>query len=102
VQCKYSEDYTAIGKKMLSEVNIPSLIHEYRADGYLLVSNSTLSAPLTLQFERFQKDCKFGYRYDFWDGDRFLVRIGYQSSLWPAFFPAYNKFMTEIEEKAVV
>lgn len=102
VQCKFSENNTAVGKALLFDVNIPSLIHEYRADGYLIVSNSTLSSRLTDQFERFQDGCKFGYRYDFWDGDEFLERIRVQPTIWPTYFPEFNKVMKQLEKKTKI
>ena len=100
VQCKYSKTNTAIGKGLISEVNIPSLVHEYVADGYLLVSNTTLSSRLTDQFERFQKDCKFNYQYEFWDGDEFLERIQLQPAIWAEYFPVFNRFVKTVERRA--
>lgn len=102
VQCKYSKEEKALGKALVSDVNIPTLIHEYAADGYLLVSNSTLTSRLTEQFEHLQRDCKFGYKYEFWDGDEFRERIRVQPSVWPEYFPIFNRRMKELEKLAKV
>lgn len=60
IQCKFHE--TPIGKSKISDVNIPSLIHEHGADGYLLICKTIANKRLTEQFENLNKNCKFGYK----------------------------------------
>jgi hypothetical protein len=49
VQCKFHEGI--ITKKHLSSVNIPTLVHVSRADGYLLVCKREVGPSLTAMFE---------------------------------------------------
>jgi hypothetical protein len=95
VQCKYSTG-GSVGLGAISDVDIPTLIHEYAAAGYLLVSNATLSSPLTEKFEHLQDNCRFGWSFKFWDGDAYLERIRVQPSVWPEYFPTYDWFMKEL------
>ncbi len=62
VQCKFRRGN--ISKSHLSDVNIPSLIHEYGADGYLLVCRKSVNSSLTNMFENLRKNCRFGYSYE--------------------------------------
>jgi predicted helicase len=61
VQCKF---YTnSVQKKELSTINIPSLIHEYRADGYLLVCKNDVGAQVRQMFKQLNDNCRFSYDY---------------------------------------
>lgn len=73
VQCKFHE--RNVGKSLLSDVNIPTLIHEYGAVGYLLVVKTDVVNELQKSFENLNKSCKFGYRYEIWKGDEFTEKL---------------------------
>jgi len=73
VQCKfYNRD---LRKSDLSNVNIPTLIHEYGANGYLLVTKKGVVNTLQTMFENLEKNCILGYEYKLWTGSVFLDKI---------------------------
>jgi predicted helicase len=90
VQCKFHE--RAISKRELSSINIPSLIHEYRADGYLLICKNGATSTVTEMFEKLRRNCRFGYGYRIWDGNIFIQKIMGSNQLLEQYFPKYYKF----------
>ncbi len=91
VQCKFQEQ--AVSKSDLSNANIPTLIHEYGADGYLLICKGKASNTVTGMFERLNAECRFGYKYAIWEGEQFRKRVLIKESLMPQFFPEYAEFL---------
>ena len=53
VQCKFYDK--AVSKTQLSTINIPSLIHEYGADGYLLICKNDVTSKVSEMFENLEK-----------------------------------------------
>ncbi len=96
IQCKFYDK--SISKKHLATVNIPSIIHEYGADGYLLVCKNNPSQKVTEMFENFRKNCRFKYNYWIWEGRELLNRIQIKDNLLKQYFPKYYKF-TEYKER---
>ena len=96
VQCKFYD--TAISKTHLATVNIPSLIHEYGADGYLLVCKNNPAQKVTEMFEDFRKNCRFKYSYWIWNGRDLLGRIQIKDKLLKQYFPEYYNFTKSIEK----
>ena len=92
VQCKFYS--RSVSKSHISDVNIPSLIHEYKADGYLLICKTTAQSELTRSFELLSQNCKFGYRYEIWTGDEFGLKVFDIKPLVEKYFPDfyYNYF----------
>jgi predicted helicase len=90
IQCKFHE--RAISKKELSAINIPSLIHEYRADGYLLICKNGATSTVTEMFEKLRRNCRFDYSYQIWDGSYFIQKIMSNNQLLEQYFPKYYKF----------
>lgn len=89
IQCKF---YTnSLSKRDLATVNIPSLIHEYKADGYLLVCKNGVTSNVSNMFENFRRNCRFSYTYEIWTGVDFLRRIRSNNTLLEEFFPVYYK-----------
>lgn len=89
IQCKY---YTnSLSKRDLASVNIPSLIHEYAADGYLLVCKNGVTSNVSNMFENFRRNCRLGYTYEIWTGTDFLRRIRFSNEILEEFFPLYYK-----------
>jgi len=76
----------------LATVNIPSLIHMYNADGYLLVCKNRLTSTLTTMFEQLNEKCSFNYQYKFWDGNFFRSKLLLQTDLHQKFFPQYYEY----------
>ena len=76
VQCKFHEANISTDK--IADINIPTLIHSYNAVGYLLICKQKPTSKLTQLFERLEKECTFGYRYQILTGKRFLSRLSSQ------------------------
>jgi hypothetical protein len=91
VQCKFYEQ--AISKTHLSTINIPTLIHEYGADGYLLVCKGSVRSKVSEMFESLGEKCKFGYSYEFWPGNELKTRLLLKPVLIKRYFPEHNKFL---------
>jgi Restriction endonuclease len=88
VQCKFYEN--DLKKSDLADVNIPTLIHQYKADGYLLVCKQGIVNTLATAFEDLNKNCRFGYSYVIWTGQDFISRIHVApKELRKQFFPKY-------------
>jgi hypothetical protein len=93
VQCKfYARD---VSKSHLFDVNIPSLIHEYGADGYLLICKNHVTASLSTMIENLKDNCRFKYHYENWNGTNFLSRIRMKPRLIENYFPLHNAYLTD-------
>jgi len=90
VQCKFHEQ--PVSKSYLSTVNIPTLIHEYGANGYLLVCKNEVTSGVRTMFANLNDKCKFGYHYECWIGSDFKERLNLKHALVERFFPAYNAY----------
>lgn len=91
VQCKFHEK--TISKSDLADANIPSLIHQYGADGYLLICKGDVSSRVTEMFENLNDKCKFKYKYEIWQGEGFKSRLLFKRSLHKQYFPEYDEFL---------
>jgi hypothetical protein len=89
VQCKFHK--RTIGKHNISDVNVPSLIHEYNADGYLLVCRRDINSRLSDMFRNLKQNCKFKYDYEFWTGSELKDRIILDENVIQKYFPNYWK-----------
>lgn len=100
VQCKFHK--RTIGKHHLASVNIPTLIHEYNADGYLLVCGGNVSSAVSTMFENLRKRCKMDYSYMVWTGDEFSTQLYTQPPrpLIQKYFPEYYEFLQKQEAKS--
>ena len=72
VQCKFYE--RSVSPSDLADTNIPGLIHQYGAEGYLLVCKKNVTSGTVRMFENWRKNCKFGYQYKIWTGSM-LTRL---------------------------
>ena len=91
IQCKFYEN--SVSKTHLANCNIPTLIHEYNADGYLLVCKSGVTAGVSNMFENLNKNCKMNYDYDFWAGTQFLQKIMVAEDILAFYFPEYYHYL---------
>jgi hypothetical protein len=91
VQCKFYSG--AVSKANLSTVNIPTLIHEYGADGYLLVCKNDVTSKVSEMFENLERECKLGYCYAIWRGNELTRRIQFKPSLIERYFPEHYEFL---------
>lgn len=91
VQCKFYED--DLNKSNLSDINIPSLIEEYGADGYLLICKNGVTGPVSKQFESFRRNCRSGKHYLIWTGSQFLDKLIEHRDIIERYFPKYYKKM---------
>jgi hypothetical protein len=87
VQCKFHKK--TIGKADISDVNIPTLIHEHKADGYLLVCRREINSRLSDSFRNLRENCKFGYDYEIWTGSQLKDRIILDDKVIQKYFPNY-------------
>lgn len=97
VQCKFRDD--DINKSHLADINIPSLLHQYGADGYLLVCKKHYTAPVSDMLEGFNKECPFKRSYNKWNGSDLLQRVRLKAKLVEHFFPKYYAYSKLAEKK---
>lgn len=96
VQCKYYKK--SVGKQHIANVNIPSLIHEYGAEGYLLVCLNKASSKVTEMFENLRKNCKFRYSYEIWGKSVLTTNLLVMPNLLMKYFPEYSKKIDKIDK----
>lgn len=87
IQCKFYKN--SVSTKQLSDINIPSLIHQYNANGYLLICKNDVTKTTTNMFEALAQNCSFKYQYLIWTGEDFLERLYNLPSIQQQFFPKY-------------
>lgn len=94
IQCKFHNSNISTDK--IADINIPSLIHSYKASGYLLICKKRPTSKLTELFERLEHNCSFNYKYKILSGEQ-LIRLilGKRKSLWQQFFPKYYEYFTK-------
>lgn len=97
VQCKYRENNISPGE--IKEVNIPTLVHSYNADGYLLVCKSNPTAGTTSLFERLNEKCTNQYEYQVWNGDQFLRMCRVLEALHATYFSDYHDWILSIRKQ---
>jgi hypothetical protein len=97
VQCKFYDK--SVSKAELAKINIPTLIHEYGADGYLLVCKGNVTSTVSAMFESLREKCKMGYSYMIWTGNEFINQLYIQPPrpLIQKHFPEYYKFLQSKE-----
>lgn len=96
IQCKFYNE--SVGPSSLASINIPSLVHSYKAVGFLLVVKSDVTAGVTNLFERLRDNCKFGYQYEIWSGHMFVERLyNAPPSILKQYFPEYSAFVEQVE-----
>lgn len=93
VQCKFHD--ANISPTEINTINIPTLIHSYRASGYLLICKNRPTSGTTNLFERLNKECKHDYHYEYWNGTQFISKLLIQTNLHPVFFPKYDQFVKQ-------
>jgi hypothetical protein len=98
VQCKFWKK--SVSPSAIATVNIPTLIHQYSADGYLLVCKNNVTSGLTKMFDELLKNCRMQYRYIIWNGEAFktqLYTLRSESPLVQKYFPDYYQFVKSQE-----
>lgn len=100
VQCKfYARD---LKKSDLADINIPTLIHQYDANGYLLICKQGVINTLATMFEDLNKNCKLRYDYVYWTGAEFKEKILLANlSLQKQFFPEYYSNIEKLKNRSV-
>ena len=96
VQCKF---YKTLKKSNLDKINIPSLIEEYGADGYLLVCKNQVASGVTNTFENLRRNCRKGFKYEIWDGSVFAQKLYKTSALQEHYFPLFFDYKNSRAEK---
>ena len=85
VQCKFYNK--TVSKSHIADVNIPTLIHQYGANGYILITKGDVSSKLTEMFEDLQQNCSFGYQYLVWTGSQLVSKMRDKPALAQYYFP---------------
>ena len=100
VQCKFYSK--AVSKSELSSLNIPTLIHEYKADGYLLVCRNNVTSNVSTMFENLRTKCKMSYSYMIWTGSEFITQLLVQPPrpLIQKYFPEYYEFVQSKKKRS--
>lgn len=100
IQCKFYNK--SVAKGHLSTINIPTLIHEYNADGYLLVCKNNVTNNVTEMFKSLRDKCKMGYSYTIWTGSDFITQLYLQppTPLIQKYFPDYFQFLDKASKEA--
>ena len=89
IQCKFhNKNISTIN---ISDINIPSLIHSYKASGYLLIVKERATSKLTNLFERLEENCKLDYKYMIWSGEQFkrIILGKSKPNILEQYFPGY-------------
>lgn len=92
VQCKFHNRNISTSK--IADINIPTLIHSYKASGYLLICKKRPTSKLTDMFERLNDKCKMKYTYLIWSGEQLKSTILTKSkpNILRQFFPSYYTY----------
>lgn len=98
VQCKFHN--RDISKSELADINIPSLLHQYGAHGYLLVCKKHYTSPVSEMFEGFNKNCHFQRSYTIWNGNSLLKRVRLKTDLLEHYFPKHTAYLKQKEAEA--
>ncbi len=95
IQCKFYKN--SVSKTTLSTVNIPTLIQEYEANGYLLVCGGDVTSSVSTMFENLRIKCKMNYSYMFWNGSEFTSKLYMlrPQPLIQQYFPEYYQFLVK-------
>jgi hypothetical protein len=99
IQCKFHKN--TISPSKIQTINIPTLIHSYNANGYLLVCKSRPTSGLTHFFERLNKECKYNYHYECWSGNQFIKKLYVRDNIHPHFFPKYHKYLNSLNQSTL-
>ena len=96
IQCKFRDKN--ISPSAINDINLPTLIHSYKASGYLLICRKKPTSKLTELFERLNSECKFDYTYKVWSGDQFIHQLlSSHDSIWQQFFPPYYEYYKQLK-----
>ena len=92
VQCKFHTSDISTDK--INDINIPTLIHSYKASGYLLICRQKPTSKLTDLFERLEDNCKLEYKYLIWSGEQLkrLIIVKSKKEILQQYFPKYFKY----------
>ncbi len=98
IQCKFWKK--SVSPSVIATTNIPTLIHQYNAHGYLLVCKNNVTSNLTKMFEELEKNCWMRYRYIIWNGEAFktqLYTLRSEGPLIQKYFPDFYLFVKSQE-----
>lgn len=98
IQCKFWKK--SVSPSAIGTTNIPTLIHQYNADGYLLVCKNNVTSGLTKMFDKLLENCRMRYSYIIWNGEAFktqLYTLRAESPLIQKYFPDFYQFVKSQE-----
>ncbi len=97
VQCKFYKG--DLLKSHLNNVNIPTLIQENGAHGYLLICKNHPHIGVTTMFENLRNQRKNNFNYEIWNGSHFRQKLGFIGCLHKTYFPKYYQYSQEQKAK---
>jgi len=97
IQCKFHK--RTIGLRHLSNVNIPTLLHHFKANGYLLICKNDITDELSDFFKTLNRDCKMGYKYLFWRGSDFETRLESLGTNCPVMKKYFSRYCNYVDVK---
>lgn len=96
VQCKFHKE--SISPKHLAQTNIVGLLHQYNANGYLLVCKTGPTSGTTDMFERLRRShhskC-FKFLFKIWTGEDIISLIYRRKDLQQQYFSDYWNFLKQ-------
>ncbi|MFC4634073.1 restriction endonuclease [Dokdonia ponticola] len=92
VQCKFWE---SLHKSDLDKINIPTLIEEYNADGYLMICKNSVSSGITETFEKLRNNCRRNFEYEIWNGSVFRQKLYKTTMLHEHYFPRFFDYKSQ-------
>ncbi len=93
IQCKCYK--STVSPKQINSVNIPTLIHRYKAVGYLLICKGNVTDGISEMFAGLNDNCRLGYKYEYWEGDDFagkIMDLGWNSNFVKKRFRKYYNY----------
>lgn len=98
IECKF---YTRkVNLDAIKNHNIPTLIHQHNAAGYLLICSNGVSSSVFKKFAELNKNCNFKYRYEIWNGETFksnILTLRNNKLLLQQYFPSYYNFLRNLK-----
>ncbi len=95
IQCKFHK--SSISPKQIYDVNIPTLLASYKANGYLLVCREKATSKLTKLFEDLEKNVEDKH-FTIWSGEQFKSQLLVREKILQQYFPRfYAYFLKDIK-----
>lgn len=93
----------SVSPRDIADINIPTLVHSYKACGYLLICKNSPTSKLVGHFKNLSNGCLHRYNYEIWTGEQFRQKLMVAPELLlKQFFPKYAEELSQLETRALV